>query len=65
MDNENLTIDEREAASILKLSVMTLKRARKSGDLEFFRVGRRILYSQEHLKNFLSRNEENVRKEVA
>ncbi len=51
-------LSEAQAAKFLGVSKMTLSRKRIAGDISFFRVGSRILYSKEkHLLVYLSRNE--------
>ncbi len=51
-------LSEAQAAKFLGVSKMTLSRKRIAGDISFFRVGSRILYSKEkHLLIYLSRNE--------
>jgi hypothetical protein len=48
-------VSETEAAMFLGISKMTLWRKRKAGNIGFFRVGFRVLYSKEkHLIPFLS-----------
>lgn len=48
-------LNETEAAKFLGISRMTLLRKRNAGEVEFFRVGFRVLYSKEkHLIPFLS-----------
>ena len=51
-------LSEAEAARFLSVSKMTLLRKRHTGEISFFRVGARILYSkQKHLLPYLSKNE--------
>jgi excisionase family DNA binding protein len=50
-------LTEREAASRLRCSRMSLFRWRRSGSLGHFRLGARVYYSPEHLTAFLSRSE--------
>jgi excisionase family DNA binding protein len=51
-------MSEAEAARFLGISKMTLLRKRNVGEIDFFRVGFRILYSKEkHLLPFLRERE--------
>jgi excisionase family DNA binding protein len=53
------TMTEREFASAVGLSVTTLWSLRRAGKLPHFKVGRRILYSREHVTLFLASIEQN------
>ncbi len=46
-----------EAASCIGVSVITLDRAVAGKKLACYRIGRRIIFSQTHLDDFLSSNE--------
>lgn len=51
-------LSEAQAAKFLGVSKMTLSRKRIAGDISFFRVGSRVLYSKEkHLLVYLCKNE--------
>ncbi len=50
---------EREASSRLGISRITLLRARGAGRIRFYKVGTRILYSEQQLAEFLERCEHN------
>lgn len=53
---ENLS--EVEAAQWLKVSRITLQRARLRGELDYYRVGgSRVIYSMQHLKDYLKKRE--------
>ena len=52
-------LSESEAATKLGLSRMTLQRARSRGEIVFYKVGRRVLYSITQLLAFLARFERN------
>jgi excisionase family DNA binding protein len=52
-DNEKL-YSEREAAAKSGVSRITIMRARQAGRISFYRIGTRVLYSDEHLRAFLS-----------
>lgn len=54
----NPLLSEAEAARFLGISKMTLLRRRNAGNISFFRVGFRVLYSREkHLLPFLEQCE--------
>ncbi len=48
---------ERDAAKAIGVSISTLRRARQAGRLRFYRIGARVLYSREHLVEFLESTE--------
>ena len=61
--NEPL-LNESEAARFLGISRMTLLRKRNAGEIKFFRVGYRVLYSKEkHLLPFLTECEKSGEKQ--
>ena len=45
-----------QMAEKLSVSKKTLSHWRNEGKLQFFQIGRKIFYSEDHLVNFLSRN---------
>ncbi|HEX8198567.1 MAG TPA: helix-turn-helix domain-containing protein [Pyrinomonadaceae bacterium] len=54
--NTDSLLNEKQAATFLNISRMTLLRKRQSGEIKFFRIGFRVLYSKEkHLLPFLER----------
>lgn len=53
---KNITDDE--AQKITGLCRQTLFRKRKRGELHYYQIGKRVLYSPSHIKEFLSRFEE-------
>ena len=60
----------REVAALLDVHVMTVNRLRLSGKLGFVRVGKSVRFKQEHVDEFLARQERrpmpgNVRVEQA
>jgi hypothetical protein len=56
-------LPEREAATFLRLSARTLKRKRITGDgPRYVKLGRRVLYRDDHLFEYL---EENVRRNTS
>ena len=52
---------EREGASELRVSVDTLQRERKRGRIAFTRIGRRIRYTEEHLRQYIENRTEQCR----
>jgi excisionase family DNA binding protein len=50
--NPNL-LSEKQAAKRLGIARITLLRAREAGRIKFFRIGTRVLYSEEQLAEFL------------
>jgi excisionase family DNA binding protein len=53
-------LSEKEAAAYIGISVSTLKRKRYSGEVTYYRIGNRILYSPDkHLDLFLRQCEQN------
>ena len=50
-------LSEREAADRLGVSRLTLWRARQRGEIAFLRIGRRVLYSESHIRDFEQRHE--------
>lgn len=49
------TFTERETSEILKISVRTLNSHRQNGFIDFHKNGRRILYTQKNIDDYLSR----------
>lgn len=47
-------LSEVEAARRCGISRLTLFRARKAGRIGFYRIGRRILFSETHISDFLN-----------
>ena len=54
---ENLRFNRGHAADYLGVSVVTIDRALAKRKISCFRIGRRVIFSKEHLDNFLCRNE--------
>jgi excisionase family DNA binding protein len=52
-------LSEKQAAKRLGLARITLLRARGTGRIRFFRIGTRVLYSEDQLIEFLTRCERN------
>lgn len=53
--------NEREAAQRIGVSRITLLRARKRGEIGFYRVGSRVIYSEAHIRAFLDDAERKAR----
>jgi excisionase family DNA binding protein len=49
--------DRKEAARRLGLSVVTIDRELARGNITHFRSGRRVLFTQTHLDEYIKRNE--------
>ncbi len=59
MDNENnsQTVFERKhAAEKLRISLVTLDRMLNKKRIAYFRVGRRVLFTQTHIDEYIERN---------
>lgn len=54
-------LSEKDAARRLGVSRITLLRMRQSGRIKFYRIGTRVLFDNEHLREFLATVERNVR----
>jgi excisionase family DNA binding protein len=54
-------LSEQEAAQRCGVSRITLLRMRKAGRIRFYRIGTRVLFSQSHIKEFLSSVEEGTK----
>jgi excisionase family DNA binding protein len=62
MENTSNLLSEKQAAKFLGVSSITLFRKRKNREINFYRVGFRILYSREkHLLPFLDSCEQKAR----
>ena len=59
---EKLTFDRHEAAQRLGISVVTLDRELARKRLPHFRVGRRVLFTDELLRSYIEENTQNARK---
>jgi excisionase family DNA binding protein len=58
----NKRYDRKEAADYVGVSVITIDRAVEKKKLACFRIGRRVLFSQQHLEDFLSSCEQKANK---
>ena len=52
--------DRKEAARRLGVSVVTVDRELARGNIAYFRSGRRVLFTQSHLNDYIKRNEHKV-----
>ena len=50
---------EKEAAELLQVSPMTIRRRREKGDLGFYQLGRRVFVGESHILEFLKNSEKN------
>lgn len=63
MENTNtLTFDRKEAARRLGISVVTLDREIAKNKMPHFRVGRRILFTEKLLWEYIEQNTKNIKK---
>lgn len=53
---ERITLDRKEAAQKLGISVVTLDRELAKNRMPHFRVGRRVLFTQELLEKYIEQN---------
>jgi excisionase family DNA binding protein len=58
-DTEKLTFDRKEAARKLGVSVVTIDRELAKKRMPHFRVGRRVLFTQELLEKYIEKNTKN------
>ncbi len=56
-NQESVALDRKRAAQRLGLSVVTLDRELARGNITHFRSGRRVLFTQAHLDDYIKRNE--------
>jgi excisionase family DNA binding protein len=63
MENTStLTFDRQEAARRLGISVVTLNREIAKKKMPHFRVGRRILFTEKLLREYIEQNTKNAKK---
>ncbi|MEJ7863414.1 MAG: helix-turn-helix domain-containing protein [Pyrinomonadaceae bacterium] len=58
---KKITFDRKEAALKLGISVVTLDRELAKGKMPHFRVGRRVLFTQELLEKYIEQNTQDAR----
>lgn len=61
MSEDNTAFDRKEAARRLNISVVTLDRELARGNIAHFKSGRRVLFMQGHLDEYIKRNERKVK----
>lgn len=62
MDEERATMTEAEFAKAIGVSRVTLWRMRQKGQLPHYKLGKRILYGQHHIAEFLKLHERSIHK---
>jgi excisionase family DNA binding protein len=65
MNTENkdkITFDRKEAARRLGISIVTLDREIAKKKMPHFRVGRRVLFTERLLQEYIEQNTKNVKK---
>lgn len=48
------TFSEQNAAKVIGVSRLTLQRARRRGEISYYRVGTRVLYAAQHIADYLA-----------
>ncbi len=59
-EKAKITFDRKEAAQKLGISVVTLDRELAKNRMPHFRVGRRVLFTQELLEKYIEQNTQDV-----
>lgn len=59
-NTEKLTFDRKEAAKRLGVSVVTVDRELARKRMPHFRIGRRVLFTQELLEKYIEQNTKNA-----
>lgn len=62
---QKFTITEAEACRSLKVSRTSLWRLRRAGKISYYRVATKVLYSVEHIEEFLASCERRSRSKAA
>jgi excisionase family DNA binding protein len=57
MSEQRATMTETEFAKAVGVSRVTLWRMRSKGQLPHYRLGKRVLYGQQHVQQFLKEHE--------
>ncbi len=60
--SEQQHLGEREAAKRIGVSRITLLRKRQQGEIGYYRIGKRVIYSHKQLCDFLSQCKQEPRK---
>ncbi|HXH68738.1 MAG TPA: helix-turn-helix domain-containing protein [Pyrinomonadaceae bacterium] len=58
-EKAKITFDRKEAAQKLGISVVTLDREMAKKRMPHFRIGRRVLFTQELLEKYIAQNTKN------
>lgn len=61
MTSEKITLTEEEFAERVGVSKITIWRLRRAGKVAHYKIGTRVLYSEMHVSEFLSRYERAAR----
>lgn len=61
LNTEKLTFDRKEAARRLAISVVTLDRELARKRVPHFRIGRRVLFTQDLLDQYIEMNTKNTK----
>jgi len=64
MSEQQVTMTEAEFAKAVGVSRVTLWRMRQKGELPHYRLGKRILYGQQHVSEFLKAHERSIKKSI-
>jgi len=56
MRQKSICLTEKEVGEFLKMSRVTLWRLRKSGAIQYFKYGGKILYREEDIESFINQN---------
>ena len=59
--NETMTYSRKEAAKKLGVSVVTIDRLLANRNIAHFRVGKRVLFTDKHIEDYISDNERNTK----
>lgn len=57
MNPDEILLNSKEAAALLRISPSALIGLRKTGGLPFVRLGKRILYKRESLLDFINKHQ--------
>lgn len=59
-ENKKITFDRKEAAKWLGVSVVTIDRELARRRIPHFRIGRRVLFTEELLEKYIEQNTKNA-----
>lgn len=60
-DIQRKTLTRFDAAEYLGVSVLTIDRKLRDGDIDHYRIGRRVVFDENQLDRFLEKNERKAR----